>query len=476
MLFTSWTFLPFILIVLSLYYLLPQRGQNRLLLVASYVFYGAWDYRFLLLMIFTTLVDYSVARLLDRTATPSRRKWLVVASCTTNLSILGFFKYFNFFLDNAIAVLHGLGIQAAPRYLTIILPLGVSFYTFQEMAYVIDVYRRRIPAVTSLLDFALFVSFFPQLVAGPIQRAEHIIPQLLRRRVVTRDHLVQGCWLVLWGFFKKLVIADNLALLVDSVFGAPAAPALAPASGAVALLAVYAFAYQIYCDFSGYTDIARGLAKLMGIELAINFNLPYLAVNPSDFWRRWHISLSTWLRDYLYIPLGGNRYGRWKTYRNLMITMVLGGIWHGAAWNFVFWGAYHAVILAVHRLLVTDLRGGAARTHSRLFTVCTTVAMFHLTCLGWLLFRAGSMQQVWDFLSAICSPWKPDQAVAGASAVVVACAVSLWLVEMWIRNADDPRPRPGWQVGLGPLACAALAASIVVFSPPVTRQFIYFQF
>ena len=328
MVFTSWSFPPFLIAVLLLYYRLGRLGQNAMLLIASYAFYARWDWRFLSLLVISTTVDWNLANLIRREPTRARAKRWVAASVAVNLCFLGFFKYFNFFVDSASALLTSVGLPAFARHMHVILPVGISFYTFQSISYIVDVYRGEVEPARDPIDFALFVAFFPHMVAGPIMHSRDLLPQMQGARHTTGRQVAEGLWLMLWGFFKKLVVGDNLAPLVDAVYGAPTASA-----GSV-LLGTYAFAYQIYCDFSGYTDIARGTAKLMGFELMLNFNLPYLSVNPSDFWRRWHISLSTWLRDYLYIPLGGNRHGALSTYRNLVLTMLLGGLWHGAAWNF----------------------------------------------------------------------------------------------------------------------------------------------
>jgi D-alanyl-lipoteichoic acid acyltransferase DltB (MBOAT superfamily) len=311
------------------------------------------------------------------------------------------------------------------------------------------------------------VLYFPQLVAGPIARAHDLIPQLHDERTVTYDRIVEGCWLMLWGFFKKLVIADNLALVVDNVF------ASGTNSGLSCLVGIYAFALQIYGDFSGYTDIARGIGKLMGINLAFNFNLPYLARNPVDFWQRWHISLSTWLRDYLYIPLGGNRQGERRTYRNLLLTMILGGLWHGAAWHFVAWGAYQGLLLVGYRLI---RRGRPPRPGHSLASALSVLLMFNLTCVGWLLFRATDFHQVVDFSRRILTRFDADTAGVGALATLICWAAVLWGLEWYIRNAEDPRTRPLWNRGVGAVTCAALVACICLFSAGAGREFIYFRF
>jgi alginate O-acetyltransferase complex protein AlgI len=340
MVFNSLHFIWFFIVVYCAYRLLPHRAQNWLLLAASYYFYAAWDWRFLGLLMASTIVDYTCALAIARAAAPRRRRALLVLSLAFNLTLLGFFKYFNFFADNLHVIFSALGWSVDFVTLRVLLPIGISFYTFMTMSYVIDVYRREIPATRDLLDFAVFVAFFPHLVAGPILRAARLLPQIDAPRRITREQLRDGAWLIAWGYFQKVFVADNLAALADAVF----APAAQP-SGINVLVGVYAFAFQIYGDFAGYSNIARGTSKLMGIELIENFRFPYFVRTPQIFWRHWHISLSTWLRDYLYIPLGGSRGPEWKTWRNLIITMGLGGLWHGAAWTFVIWGLYHGVLL-----------------------------------------------------------------------------------------------------------------------------------
>ena len=317
MLFNSLEFLVFFALVYGLYRVLGHRGQNRMLLLASYVFYGAWDWRFLSLILISTLVDYQAGLKIASSDQRGQKRFWLFCSVATNLSLLGFFKYFNFFAENLAGLFGLFGIQLDPVTLRIVLPVGISFYTFQTMSYTIDIYRGKLAPTRSLPDFALFVAFFPQLVAGPVERARNLLPQILAPRTVTREGFFQGCFLIGWGLFEKVFIADNLARIVDPVFATDGSW-----GGATILLACYAFAFQIFCDFDGYSNIARGIGKCLGFEIMINFNLPYFAVNPSDFWKRWHISLSSWLRDYLDIPRGGIRSGTWMTYRNLALTML----------------------------------------------------------------------------------------------------------------------------------------------------------
>lgn len=471
MLFNSWTFLVFIILVLALYYNLSFRWQNRMLLAASCLFYSAWDWRFLILLVVSASIDFSVGLKIHQTQSSGARKWLLLLSCGANLGILGFFKYCNFFRANAALALAWFGLSASSATLDIILPLGISFYTFHSLSYTIDVYRGKMVPIRSFPDYMLFVMYFPQLVAGPIARAVALIPQVVSPRAVTRSAVIEGLWLTLWGLFKKMVIADNLAPLVDATFELEQAP-----SGGQCLLTLYAFAFQIYCDFSGYTDIARGLARLMGFQLALNFALPYTACNPVEFWQRWHISLSTWFRDYLYIPLGGNRHGLWKTCRNLLLTMLLGGLWHGAAWNFIIWGLYHGVLLVLYRLWATLRPAPVSNASRRAGGLVSGVIMFHFTCLGWLFFRATSVEQIQNFLEQIFTNFSFNRDAATMVFPVVFFSGILWIFELWLRNNDDPRLRPGWNRGLGPLTVFVLILSIMFLAAGKWQQFIYFQF
>ncbi|MCA9726082.1 MAG: MBOAT family protein [Candidatus Eisenbacteria bacterium] len=474
MLFNTWTFLAFAVVVFGLYYVLPFRWQNRMLLVASYVFYGAWDWRFLSLILFSTLVDFLVGRRLGQEADAGRRRQWLVLSCVTNLGLLGVFKYLGFFAQSFADLAHLFGWNVGPVTLHIVLPVGISFYTFQTMSYTIDVYRRKLEPVESFQDFALFVAYFPQLVAGPIERASHLLPQLMQPRRIRRDQFFEGSWLIAWGLFKKAVVADNIAPRIDEVF----LPGNDWATGGACLVAIYGFAIQIYCDFSGYSDVARGLGKLMGIDIMRNFQIPYIATNPSEFWRRWHISLSTWLRDYLYVPLGGNRGSKLQTYRNLLVTMILGGLWHGAAWTFVLWGVYQGVLLIGHRWFVLDrkwFRRPESRPLSMIERFSSWFLMFHLVCLGWLIFRAKSVEQIGNILRRIVSDFRIDLDEVHILWPVLFFGGILLAYDAWLRNADDPRTRPGWKL-LGPIAVTVLAILALVFWPPHIQQFIYFQF
>jgi len=470
LLFNSLEFAAFLAVVLALYGLLPHRAQNRLLLVASYAFYAAWDWRFLGLIATSTLVDYAVALGISRSRDARRRRALLVLSVATNLGILGYFKYAGFFSEALGDLLAALGLSVPRLALDVVLPVGISFYTFQSLSYTVDVYRGEVEPTRDPLDFALYVAFFPQLVAGPIERGRRLLPQVLRPRRVTRGALASGAWLILWGTYKKVVVADNLAAVVDAVY----APGSDPV-GAEVLAATYAFAFQIYCDFSGYTDVARGVARLMGFELMKNFDLPYLATSPADLWRRWHISLSTWLRDYLYVPLGGNRGGVGRTYRNLLLTMLLGGLWHGAAWTFVAWGAFHGAALCAHRALRGRLeRVAPASARGRAaWWALRVVATFHLTCFSWLLFRAASLGDVGRLLA---SPWGEAGRVGDwllPGAVLVGPLLAMWA---WQARRRDPEVVLGAPFAVRVLVYAGLGLGIILLGEDGGAPFIYFQF
>lgn len=383
MVFNSIPFLIFILVFLVVYFLLDKRGKIYWSLLGSYVFYGDWDWRFLLLIMASTLVDYGVGRSLAETMDFDRRQKLLWISILFNLGLLAVFKYFNFFADSLEVLFASFGWPVSWNTLHIILPVGISFYTFQSMSYTIDIYRKEIVAEKDLLKFATYIAFFPQLVAGPIVRARDFLPQFDRDLRFEWNRMIAGVSQVLWGFFKKVVIADSLAPFVDQCFNYPDHH-----SALHLMLGVIFYSFQIYCDFSGYSDIAIGLARIMGFDFPVNFRLPYFSKNFRTFWRGWHISLSTWLRDYLYVPLGGNRKGTWMTYRNLMLTMLLGGLWHGASWVFVFWGFLHGVYLIGERRLNIKVN----HPLGELFSIGL---VYVLTCLAWVFFRSA------DFGTAI---------------------------------------------------------------------------
>jgi alginate O-acetyltransferase complex protein AlgI len=471
--FNSLHFVWFFLVVYALYRLLSHRGQNWLLLVASYYFYAAWDYRFLALLAGSTLVDYTCGRMLAQMPDGSRRRAVMWISIGFNLALLGFFKYANFFAENLQTLLTAAGWHLDFVTVRVLLPVGISFYTFVTMSYVIDVYRREVEPTRNLVDFAVFVAYFPHLVAGPILRASRLLPQIAHERRVTSSQIRDGLWLIAWGFFQKIFVADNLAPLASHVFAADAHPA-----GVNAMLGSYAFAFQIYGDFAGYSNIARGTSKLMGIELIENFRFPYLVRTPQEFWRNWHISLSTWLRDYLYIPLGGNRGSAWQTRRNLLVTMLLGGLWHGAAWTFVLWGFYQGVLLIAYRAL-DQARGGAwlLRGSSLLSRVVACAIMFHLTCLGWIVFRAPSLRQLGVLVSNLVVRFDAHAIdVDGLLVPLLVYTAPLLIVHACEAWFDDLLAVPRLPVGARYTVYVATLYLLVLFGNFGGAEFIYFQF
>ncbi len=396
--FTSFAYLAFLPLVLLAYRLTPSRKlQNVLLLGASYVFYGWWDYRFCILMLVSSLVDYIVGALLHRQESVVRRKWLLAVSIGCNIGLLGIFKYLNFFIESFQELGQIFGMNMSGGTLEIILPVGISFYTFQTMSYTLDIYRRQLKPADSLIDYLAFVSFFPQLVAGPIERASHLLPQLQQRRIVSWEDYASGVRQILCGFFKKIVIADSVAVFVSATYVDPAA-----ASGPSLMLATMLFAFQIYCDFSAYSDIAIGTARLFGIRLMQNFAYPYFSKSIHEFWQRWHISLSTWFRDYVYIPLGGNRGSGRLRNRNILLTFIVSGFWHGAAWQFLGWGALHGTALVAENTTAPSVQSKGQSSRERLIPSPSSLAKMLLTfcivCLGWVLFRAetiGDAMIIW---------------------------------------------------------------------------------
>lgn len=469
MLFNSFFFWLFFLTVFALYWRLPHRGQNALLLVASYYFYGCWDWRFLGLIMLTTTWDFLFSHAMAATTSPGRRRGLLVASITLNLSVLAFFKYYGFFAQELASLMTTVGLTPLLPTLSIVLPVGISFFTFQSMSYTIDVYRGVIQPARSWFDFALYISFFPQLVAGPIERAETLLPQVLRPRVWKSGFFAEGLHDIVLGLFQKIVVADNMAVLANCVFATPTSELTGPE----VLLGIYAFAFQIYGDFAGYSSMARGVAKWLGFDLMLNFRQPYFAIDPSDFWQRWHISLSQWLRDYLYIPLGGNRGGNLRTNRNLMTTMLLGGLWHGANWTFIVWGALHGLLLCGYRALVPHVPGAKLTTMGRLGRM---VVMFHLVCLGWLLFRAETIAQAGGMLWQLVTVPGITPLTTTILGTMVLCVVPLLCYEAWIewRGRKDALLDVHW-LPRG-LSYSYVALMCLFVPPPVAATFIYFQF
>lgn len=479
MLFNSWAFIVFFVFVYAVYLKLPHRAQNHFLLAASYFFYACWDWRFLGLIFISTLMEYACALEIDCQQIESQRKFFLTLSLVFNIVLLGFFKYFNFFTHGLVSLGSLVGWDIPLPALHVILPVGISFYTFQGMSYTVDVYHRQAKPARKLLDYALYVSFFPQLLAGPIGRVKFLLVQVLEPRVITGARIREGLYLVGFGFFKKVFVADNLAPIVSHVFSKGGG-----LSAWEVLLGCYAFSFQIYADFSGYSDIARGLSKMMGFELMLNFNLPYFSTSPRDFWRRWHISLSSWLRDYLYIPLGGSKQGALRTYASLLLTMSLGGLWHGAAWTFVAWGIYHGILLIFNRTFSrTSERVGSFFGFnlgpSSVRTVLEIFITFHLIAAGWLLFRARSLAQAGAFLHALLAGGKLDRVTFYYFKEFAFFTFFLLLID----GVEYFKKDPYWILSAKPsvqiLLAGLLAACLVVWYTlglPGGNQFIYFQF
>jgi alginate O-acetyltransferase complex protein AlgI len=470
MLFNSFAFLVFLPLFMLAYWTTRGRARLWVMLLGSLVFYGWWDWRFLFLLLFSAIVDYSIGILLENEQDASARHRLIVLSVIVNLGLLGFFKYFNFFADSAARLGDALGLHLTWTVLRIVLPVGISFYVFKTMSYTIDVYRRTQSAERDLLRFTTFVVFFPELVAGPIVRASRLLPQLRGDHAFDHERAISGLTLVLSGYVRKVVVADSLAPLVDIRFAYPEAH-----SALSLLIGVYFYAFQIYCDFSGYSNIAIGLARILGFDFGVNFDRPYFSRSFSEFWTRWHISLSSWLRDYLYIPLGGNRGGALLTLRNLTITMLLGGLWHGAQWTFVAWGALHGLYLVAQRLIgsfwqraVKSLR--VPRVVSDAFLM---LLVFHLTCFAWVFFRAQSFHNAWQILTSIASMREMNFASVDNRILVLKGALligGLLLIEILTLKPRD----------VSPARRLVFAASciwlLLLFGSFSGNRFIYFQF
>jgi D-alanyl-lipoteichoic acid acyltransferase DltB (MBOAT superfamily) len=477
MLFHTWYFVAYFLVVFPVFLLVRRNvtAMNAWLLAASYWFYGAWNAWYLILIAVTTWFDWYVGLRLGREGA-RKRLWLTF-SLVSNLSLLAFFKYADFFTENlnGLLVRGGFGFivknpvkeliasinhafpSAALQYM---LPVGISFFTFQSMSYTIDVYRGNIPVERSLLRFATFVSLFPQLVAGPIERASNLLPQLRKTPVITGQDLAHGASQFLLGLFKKVALADYLAPYVDRIYAAPA-----ECSGGALLMATFAFAWQIYFDFSGYTDMARGVGQMMGFRLMINFNNPYVATGLGDFWNRWHISLSTWFKDYVYYPLGGNRGTKLATYTNMAVTMLVSGFWHGAAWTFLIWGGLHAL----GRLGTRELERSRFYVE-RVPAVVKQAFIFAFVCLTWVFFRAASVADAMTILSRI---FTAGWGTAMFPTLLVALLLAVWVYE-YVQESKA-RPLVEW-APVKVLLAAAMLIYLAVVAQPGNQQFIYFQF
>lgn len=477
--FNSLPYLLFLPTVLAVYWLLPHRQQNLFLLAASYFFLGFIHPWFVGLIVAVSLTHFLAGVAMGKW--PHLKKRILVASLVISLGILGFFKYANFFLENVTTLLQCIGLPSFTTTLSIMLPVGISFYTFQAIAYSIDIYRGKIIPQKHLVDFTLFISFFPQLVAGPIERSRDLMPQVVQPRHLTSEQFKHGLLLLVWGFFKKVVIADNCGLIAYKVFS------LADPDFYVLWAGVYAFAIQILADFWSYTDIARGTAILFGFKLSRNFNHPYFSTSPADFWRRWHMSLSYWLRDYVYIPLGGSRAGRWRAQVNIMITFFLSGLWHGASWNFVLWGAYHGLVVVGHRLLKSACSLFSLQHPAALRPVVQAgkiLLTFILVCIGWLIFRVTELDRLQELF--MLSP----QGVSGDSirvALYIFFLSFLYSLPIWLHGIGnivsqrymkkgDIVQLPDKLLLFRPLLMLLLFLGILTLRSPEPSTFIYFQF
>ena len=478
MLFNSLIFPIFLVIVFAAYWLLqkgPLRLQNALLVVVSYIFYGWWDWRFLSLIFFSSVVDYVVGMTLERTEDDRKRKILLGTSLATNLGLLGFFKYYGFFVNSFVEMMAAFGFHASPSTLGIILPVGISFYTFQTLSYTIDIYRREIPATRDAVAFFAFVSFFPQLVAGPIERAKNLLPQFTRPREFDYDKARDGMRQMLWGFFKKVVIADNVAGYVNDIFGH-----YQTSDGVTLFLGTFFFAIQIYCDFSGYSDIAIGTARLFGFTLMRNFAFPYFSRDIGEFWRRWHISLSTWFRDYVYIPLGGSRTAtKTRHLLNLIITFTVSGFWHGANWTFVFWGflngAYYLpLVLAKRHKRNTDTvaEGKLLPSFSELGGMLVT---FGLTLLAWVFFRAPSITDAFLYIGRMFAHPVGGRGYGDFSAPITYSLILLGIE--WVqREKQHALEIPELPVAVRWAVYNVVIIAFLLFGNFGSNEFIYFQF
>jgi alginate O-acetyltransferase complex protein AlgI len=476
MIFSSINYLVFFVLIFSLYWAIPSRRfRVWLLLGASFYFYASWNKWLAFLICVTSTLDYLVGIGLDASRSRHARRTLLFVSVASNLGLLIYFKYANFFLESFQHAFQAFGISRSLPVLEVILPVGISFYTFEAINYTVDVYRRKTKAETSLPNFLLFITFFPHLVAGPIVRASDFLPQIRRDKHWDWARLRLGLEFFAMGLVKKLVIADRMALYADPVFSQPELY-----SSATIWLAVIAYAIQIYCDFSGYTDMALGSAHMLGYKLAQNFNMPYIATNISEFWRRWHISLSSWLRDYLFIPLGGSRGTEWQTSRNLMLTMILGGLWHGASWTFVIWGVFHGLLLVVHRgfrRFAETCPPVKALVATKPAAVCCGVLTFVCVCIGWVFFRSQTLAAASVMLKRMLLPQGGDDLPLDAFPLlatiefVILCHAAV-ATGFWKKLLGRTTP-PAWGLGYSLTVAVVIAQATLLGSQ---NPFIYFQF
>lgn len=480
MLFNSLTYFFFLVIVFFLYWIILKKNlqrQNLLLLVASYIFYGWWDVRFLGLIFISSLVDFFGGRAIFEQSDLRKKKYLLWLCISINLGMLGFFKYYNFFIDSFNQLVIQFGFQSSMKTLRIILPVGISFYTFQSLSYSIDIYRGKIKPTNDFVSFMTFVSFFPQLVAGPIERASELLPQFLKQRRFDSDYIVSGFRFILYGLFKKMVVADRLAFFVDHIYSSPETY-----SGTVTLAATFMFGIQIYCDFSGYSDIAIGSARLLGFDLMQNFKTPYLAKSIKEFWHRWHISLSTWFRDYVYIPLGGSRVSQNRWIINILITFTISGLWHGASLTFIVWGFLHGLFLLAERFKSKFIRT------TKKFTGLNLITTFIIVNILWVFFRADSFDQSlsvlsgfrnlnFDFLSKVPGLLSANNEFRTFFIAVMAGFPIFVLIEILIGKTDFDTIIKGKNTITRWSSYIILAFMVLIFGVlDNAPQFIYFQF
>jgi len=481
MLFNSLGYAIFLPVVFLIYWFVTNKNltlQNAFLLAASYFFYACWDWRFLFLLMFSTLLDFYTGIKIAQNEKRGRRLFWFWLSISVNLGFLGVFKYYNFFATSFAEAVRHAGFQVNPWTLKVILPVGISFYTFHGLSYVIDIYKKRIEPERNFIDYGLFVGFFPLLVAGPIERATHLLPQIKRPRTFDYNKAVDGLKQILWGLFKKIVIADTCAAYVNTVFNDPA-----HMPGSAHVLAAVFFAFQIYCDFSGYSDIALGTARLLGIELLRNFAFPYFSRDIAEFWRRWHISLSTWFRDYLYIPLGGSKVGTWKKIRNVFIIFLVSGFWHGANWTFIFWGGLNALFILPSVIFKTNrnnldivAKGRLTPTFRELVSMVVT---FGLTDLAWIFFRSKNIRSAFQFIGTIFSRSLfsrfPKEQLHTYFIIPLVCFL---LIEWMGREEQYAIARLGlrWPKAARWAAYYIIFFYITYFISGAPQSFIYFQF
>jgi D-alanyl-lipoteichoic acid acyltransferase DltB (MBOAT superfamily) len=482
MLFNSLDFAIFLPVVFIIYWYLSKRNltfQNLLIVVASYIFYGWWDWRFLLLIVISTVIDFTVGIKLKSEEVKIKRKALLWVSILANLGFLGFFKYYNFFLDNFINAFSLFGMEIEANSLNIILPVGISFYTFQTLSYTIDVYNRKLVPTKNFIAFSAFVSFFPQLVAGPIERATHLLPQFYKKRSFDYSKAVDGLRQILWGLFKKIVIADNCAEYANMIFNNSA-----DYSGSTLVLGALFFTFQIYGDFSGYSDIAIGTSRLFGFDLMRNFNFPYFSRDIAEFWRRWHISLSTWFRDYLYIPLGGSRGGLWMKVRNTFIIFIVSGFWHGANWTFIVWGALNAIyflpllLTKNNRNNIDAVAGGKLLPNPR--EILYMFMTFSMVVFAWIFFRANNLDHAFSYIAEIMSPslFTIPEFKEVKSVLMIMMMVLIFLAMEWNgREGEYAIAKLGlkWKRSFRYALYYSLIIAILWFGGK-EQEFIYFQF